>query len=629
LGAGLALAGCNGKRDEGPARAGTSAPPSALLPGADASPPAPRSNVSLTQINGQSFPDHVLALTWDDGPDRGSVALADYLHRQKVSATFFVVSEWSKDLSSDPGEGVDTYQTGHTYLRVLGELVGLGHRIGNHTLNHRLLSEIPPETAAEQVRENQKLIDPFVTNELRIFRAPGGAWSAGAAAAIAVDPYLSGLVGPIRWDIDRKDWDSSLACGAGDTPNDCERVDLVTAPHPNQVRPFVMAQRYLASIEEGKHGIVLLHDRVGRVGSSYAIEIARALVPELKARGYVFTAPILRFSPLARRAAPPPEGSGERAIGVADLDGDGRADLCTRDGAGILCATSVAAAGSATDLRPRTVFEGKSRWDLSFGGAAWAPPERAQTLRLVDVDGDRRADVCGLAKTGIVCALATSPRAFAAARPWSAGQDSAAKLLFGDADGDGRSDVCTRGATGIACARSTGSVFEAPKPWLDLATDAGLGSGFTDASALALADVDGDHRADLCGRGPDGIHCALSRRVAFAPADLWSTGGDFGDGGAIAWSKSAYGETIRFGDLNGDGRADVCGRGPAGVVCALSTGRGFTRATLWLDAGMTDADGWLEESSPPDSIHLADVNGDGRADLCADAPGGFVCGLAP
>jgi hypothetical protein len=89
--------------------------------------------------------------------------------------------------------------------------------------------------------------------------------------------------------------------------------------------------------------------------------------------------------------------------------------------------------------------------------------------------------------------------------------------------------------------------------------------------------------------------------------------------GALPCPASAYAPGTLRGDLNGDGRDDVCERGPLGVTCSLSTGTGFTTATTWLDDKLAALDG----------LQLADVNGDGRADLCADSPAGVVCGLAP
>ena len=144
-------------------------------------------------------------------------------------------------------------------------------------------------------------------------------------------------------------------------------------------------------------------------------------------------------------------------------------------------------------------------------------------------------------------------------------------------------------------------------------------------ATFQLADVDGDGRADGCGRAADGIVCALASGTGFAAPRALSSGKDFADADAIGW-RAGYAASIRFGDLNGDGRADVCGRGPDGVVCALSLGRAFARATNWLAAGMTDADGVRGRDA---TLVLADVNGDGRADLCGLGADGVACGMAP
>ena len=182
-------------------------------------PPLPKSR---PQLDGRSFPNKVLALTWDDGPDVNTLALASYLSREHVSGTFFVVREWSGGLSADPGSGNHEFETGYEYLPILGDLVQLGHRVGNHTSNHVLLTQVGPALADEELKGNQESIDPFLTNELRIFRAPGGAWGARASRATDADPYLVDLVGPVRWDIDRKDWESSLDCRSSRPAAECE-----------------------------------------------------------------------------------------------------------------------------------------------------------------------------------------------------------------------------------------------------------------------------------------------------------------------------------------------------------------------------------------------------------------------
>ena len=86
--------------------------------------------------------------------------------------------------------------------------------------------------------------------------------------------------------------------------------------------------------------------------------------------------------------------------------------------------------------------------------------------------------------------------------------------------------------------------------------------------------------------------------------------------------------SVQLGDLNGDGHADACGRTREGIVCALATGKGFTRPTLWLGAAALDAAGW-PLAPEGGGFRLRDVNGDGRADVCGAGPGGASCGLAP
>ncbi len=372
--------------------------------GVDAAiPPLASARASL---DGRTFPEKVLAMTWDDGPDEGTLALARYLHHEHVPATFFVVGAWVPGLSEEPGQGAHVFATGHRALPVLGELVALGHHVANHTLNHVLLADAPPAIVERQLRENQDAIEPFEAGRLRLFRAPGGAWNAVASAVVDGAPALARLVGPVRWDIDGKDWEGSLYCRSERPAIECEPA----APgRASRVKPQVIAQRYLAAAEAAGHGIVLLHDRVGHVGSDYALQVAQALIPALAARGFVFAAPVLHFAPLAARAAlpevpaPAPRHPEAVALGAAvdsatvrfgDINGDGLVDVCGRSPEGLLCALS----NGPSFLAPTV-------WLAEMSDAAgWAP--YGASLRLVDVDGDGRADACARGPQGVVCALA-------------------------------------------------------------------------------------------------------------------------------------------------------------------------------------------------------------------------------
>ncbi len=380
-------------------------------------------------IRGTDFPDGVLALTWDDGPDKGTVELARYLHAEKVAGTFFVVREWVDDVSEEPGVGSSLHATGYAHLPVLGELVSLGHRVGNHTANHVLLDRVSAATVVQQLDESQRALEPFVRGDLRMFRAPGGAWSRSAAAALA-DPAYAMFVGPFHWDIDGKDWESSLYCRA--SAAECEPGPI---PGRTRVRPDVVARRYVARAESARHGIVLLHDRVGDVGSHYALDVARRLVPELKARGFVFAAPVLEFGPLHRWSGTLPTQARAQAnteTKLADIDGDGHVDLCE-------LAPQGAEGGIDCALSDGKRFGPRRRWSVAGDFDFVREGGGRSVIQLADINGDGRADVCVSGKDGIECAL-SSGRDFKRGSLWSPTFTTDFRLV--DIDGNGRADLC-------------------------------------------------------------------------------------------------------------------------------------------------------------------------------------------
>src|SRR5262249_49102904 len=141
----------------------------ALLVGCKDSPPAPppphdggaaepRPAPVRTPLDGRAFPDGVIALTWDDGPDVNTVELATFLAQNHVSATFFVVGEWKEGVSEEPGKGTHVFDTGFLRLPVLSELLKLGHRIGNHTQHHVLLGNADPKTVAAELATAQRAL---------------------------------------------------------------------------------------------------------------------------------------------------------------------------------------------------------------------------------------------------------------------------------------------------------------------------------------------------------------------------------------------------------------------------------------------------------------------------------------
>jgi LmbE family N-acetylglucosaminyl deacetylase len=263
----------------------------------------------------------------------------------------------------------------------------------------------------------------------------------------------------------------------------------------------------------------------------------------------------------------------------------------------------------------------------------------AGSFRLADVNGDGVADACIRLADGIHCALGDGAGAFAAESLWSpdfsdangwVGDAYGSTVTFGDLNGDGRADVCARSAGGVVCALSlaTGGFGPSTVWTADFSDAQSYGSAQGYYGSLRLADVTGDGYADVCARGPGGVVCAVnSHSSSFLAATVW-TSADFTD--ALGWLPAQYGATLMFADIDGDGLADVCGRGPAGVRCATaSAGGGFRNSRPWSNrTDFSDAAGWNASAASWGTLRLADVDGDGKADLCGRSSLGFVCGVS-
>jgi hypothetical protein len=278
-------------------------------------------------------------------------------------------------------------------------------------------------------------------------------------------------------------------------------------------------------------------------------------------------------------------------IKYPDVNNDRHADVCGRRDDGVWCATDN---GAGTLVNA-------SKWNADLvDTSGWNNPQYYSTIQFPDLNNDGKADLCARGVAGALCGLSNGSGSFGTLTVWSGNFSDGAgwtapqyyrTLQFPDVNGDGKADVCGRGFFGVLCGLNTGSDFGgAPPTWSSLFSDANGWTASKYYTTIRFPDLDGDGRADVCGRGPDAagnvrIWCGLSNGSnGFAAPTAWNT--TFGD---PAWDDDQYDSTIQFADADGDGRDDLCGRGPGGgpgsqigIWCALSNGSsGFGTPTLW------------------------------------------------
>jgi hypothetical protein len=319
------------------------------------------------------------------------------------------------------------------------------------------------------------------------------------------------------------------------------------------------------------------------------------------------------------------------SIRYPDLDGDKKADLCGRGSAGFWCSRSTGSSFPHPFFSSSPSFSDSQGWNTD--------PSRWKTLQFADLNNDQKDDVCGRDTNGMRCALSTGT-GFAASSIWSPGGGFGnafgyqnqpyyyETIRLVDLNNDKKADVCGRGSVGIQCAltNAAGTSFGGVSLWTSNFSDAhGWASAEEYWRTVQFADINGDGKADVCGRGGPGIYCATSSGTAFNSPTLWSND-NFGD--VHGWNvHPSRWRTIQFPDVNGDGKADVCGRGSAGVYCALSNGSSFGASVL-IANDYSDANGWGSQESYWSNIKFSDVNGDGKDDVCGRGGQGIYCAIS-
>jgi peptidoglycan/xylan/chitin deacetylase (PgdA/CDA1 family) len=204
---------------------------------------------------------HVVALTFDDGPNANTPAVLDALKAMNVKATFFIVGLMAK-----------------RYPDVLARIAAEGHLLANHSATHPLLGRRyvnNPQLLINQIRVVHDLIAPLMKpTDKFYFRAPYGSWRSAHAAVLNADPILRNYVGPIYWD------------AGGDISMTRDGYVMSSADWAcwsHHWTAATCAKGYIREIRRHDGGVVLMHCIGSKAGA-----LVEAVVPALIEEGYRF-----------------------------------------------------------------------------------------------------------------------------------------------------------------------------------------------------------------------------------------------------------------------------------------------------------------------------------------------------
>jgi hypothetical protein len=203
-------------------------------------------------------------------------------------------------------------------------------------------------------------------------------------------------------------------------------------------------------------------------------------------------------------------------------------------------------------------------------------------------------------------------------------------LCVGDVNGDGQDELIIRGPAGILIEQFDTRIGQ----WVTL-TSAGPALG--DAAGwnqpqyyqtIQCLDVDGDGKAEIVLRGPDGLvaynYDTSTRKFTALPTGPFFKDAD--DNGI--WTQQAHYSTIKWGDVKGNGLNFVVARNPQGIVTLYYAAEEenwfapYFGYGPWPDTDPLDGTNWTLPQYY-ETIRLADIDGDGQEELLGRSSSGL------
>jgi Ca2+-binding RTX toxin-like protein len=293
-------------------------------------------------------------------------------------------------------------------------------------------------------------------------------------------------------------------------------------------------------------------------------------------------------------------GQSPDPVSVADVNGDGNADLVTANQGTFDQDTyawknsniSMLLGDGKGSFAPQITFAMES----TFASHNSAFATHHNSINVADVNGDDKLDIVKANSNNISVLLGNGKGSFAIPTTFTGTGFESSTMNVADMNSDGKMDAITANEYGndISVLLGDGEGgFAQPTTFVTSSNKSRFSSGWN-PKLMSVADMNGDGNVDL---------------VIMAD----NSNGHFllllGDGkGSFAqpttWASSYYGY-MSVADINGDGNADVITNGSGSDFISVSLGDGlgnFVESRIFTDKSLK-------------SMSVADMNGDGKLDI--------------
>jgi len=255
--------------------------------------------------------------------------------------------------------------------------------------------------------------------------------------------------------------------------------------------------------------------------------------------------------------------------------------------------------------------------NFAYDAGGWRVEKHPRML--ADTSGDGRADIVGFGDAGVWISRAQPDGSFdgptlrVANFAYDAGGWRVDKhpRVMADTNGDGRADIVGFGDAGVwvSRAQADGS-FDGPT--LVVANFAYNAGGWrVDKHPRFVVDINHDGKAEIVGFGDAGVWVSYPQPDGSYSNPVMVVANFGAAASAGSWRVDRHPRFLA--DTTGDGLLDVVGCGDAGVWISRALADGTYEAPRMVIANYAfNAGGWRVDQHPR---FLADINGDGRADV--------------